>query len=89
MCDKCAAEQERDDLLALEEFITAAEGVNLGSVKIIPAGADEPLSLTTEADATITAADVKRAIKDWDEKMPHMKGILEARTIGKERTTTA
>lgn len=60
--------------------------MDLSSLHIVPAGADEPLPLATEQDAEITAADVRRAIRKWDEMFPQYAGLLEAKNIGEPNT---
>jgi hypothetical protein len=49
---------------------------------VIPDGADKELPRFTEADAEITDADIRRAIRLFNQIMPvYWVGILEARTV--------
>lgn len=57
---------------------------------VTPDGADKELPRFHDADAEITVADVKRAIRKFNQIMPPLwVGILEARTVGEAETPEA
>lgn len=62
--------------------------LDLLNVRIVPDGADKPIE--PAGDVNITPEDVVKALKDWDKKMPaRLRGILEAKAVGKDRTAPA
>lgn len=65
-----------DELDALYDL---AKSLDIHAMRIIPDGADKPLPLTPYDEAEITPADVRRAIRKWNELMPEYAGILEAK----------
>ena len=77
MCDDC--KRIADEIAQVDTF----------NLRIIPDGADRPLPGFTEADVQVSEADVRRAIRKWDEMMPEeWRVILEAKIVTPKNKAT-